>query len=43
VKGGGWSSMQAFLRSCSVTRDTVDFFFNPIINYPIVLAVLGTE
>lgn len=27
VKGVGWSSMQAFPRSCSVTRVTVDFFF----------------
>lgn len=26
VKGVRWSSMQAFLRSCSVTRVTVDFF-----------------
>lgn len=27
VKGVRWSSMQAFLRSCSVTRVTVDSFF----------------
>lgn len=39
VKGVRWSSMQAFLCSCSVTRVTVDCFysfvfpFNPIINY----------
>lgn len=55
VKGVRWSSMQAFLRSCSVTRVTVDLFFfssrsflpspsNPNDKlFEIALAVLGTE